>query len=68
MQKMRNSNRLKTQDRFCVFFNSMKIFHQQDILQMHLHISFHDNPIGLALVSFTVINSIRPKPLYIPQT
>lgn len=64
---MRNSNRLKTQDKFCVFFDLMKIFHQ-DILQMHLHISFHDNPIGLALVAFTVIISIRPKPFYIPQT
>ena len=43
----------------------MIIFHQQDVLQMHLHISLHDIPIGLAPVGFPVVNSIKPKPFHL---
>ena len=32
---------------------------------MHLYISLHDIPIGMAPVVFPVVNSIRPKPLYL---
>ena len=39
----------------------MIIFDKQNIFKMHLHISLHDVPIGLAPVGFPVVNSIRLK-------
>ena len=53
-------NRQQTEDTRGVLFavSCIKIFHQQDILQMHLHISPYDSPIGVP----PVVNPIRPKP------
>ena len=44
----------------------MIIFHQfHSINQNHLYIPLHDIPIGTASVVFLVVNSIRPKSLYL---
>ena len=57
---MRNRKQTKDAGDVLCALRCMKIIHPRDVLQMHLHISLHDSPIGVAPVKFPVANLIRP--------
>ena len=63
-------NRKQTEDAGGVLWalSCMRIILPRDILQMHLHISLHDNLIGVAPVRFPVANLIRPNHHIYPKT